>query len=42
MITKLFGLLMLKLSRLIVKLDTVRDAMHQGDLLWKEIEEANK
>lgn len=39
MLTKLFSLLMLKLSRLIVNLDTARDAMHQGDLLWREINE---
>lgn len=39
---KLFSLLMLKLTRLIVRLDTVRDAMHQADLIRDEIEEANK
>ena len=39
MISKLFGAIMLRLTRLIVRLDTVREAVHQGNLLWREINE---
>lgn len=35
--TKLWGALMLKLSRLIVRIGTTKDAIHQVKLLEKEI-----
>lgn len=37
MITKLWGALILKLSKLIVRISTPKDAIHQAKLLDKEI-----
>lgn len=45
-IPKLWDLLTHNLTRLSVgldtALDTVRDAMHQAELIWQEIEDSNK
>ena len=42
MISKIWSGIMLKLARLIVKLDTARDAISQTRSLAKEIKEAHR